>query len=105
MCSHMAARKQIPATAAAMSAHLDQRMPVGDGFSWICQHFTPVVPTERVRIIAHPTHSDDLIMAHPVGETARIISAVMRDDNILTMKREMTFLKCKYMWINTKAEI
>lgn len=89
MCSCMAARKQISA-AAAMSAHLDQRMPVGDGFSWICQHFTPVVPTERVRIVAHPTHSDDLIMAHPVGETAKIISAVMRDD-ILTMKREMTF--------------
>lgn len=86
----MAARKQTPAAAAAVRAHLDQRMPVGDGFSWICQHFTPVVPTERVRIIAHPTHSNDLIMAHPVGETAGGISAVMRDD-ILTMMRGVTF--------------
>lgn len=82
----MAAPKQITA-AAAMSAHLDQGMPVGDGFSWICQHFTPVVPPERVRIVAHPTHSDDLIMAHPVGETAEIISAGMHGD-ILTCREK-----------------
>lgn len=82
----MAAWKQIRA-AAAMSAHLNQRMPVGDGFSWICQHFTPVVPAERVRIVAHPTHSDDLIMAHPVGETAEIVSAVMHGD-VLTRREK-----------------
>lgn len=68
-------------------AHLDQRMPVGDGLPWICQHFAPVVPTKRVRIVAHPTNSDDLVMAHPVGETAQIISAVMHGD-ILTGKEK-----------------
>lgn len=42
-------------------------MPVGDRFSRICEHFTPVVPTEAVCIIANPTHTNDLVMANTVG--------------------------------------
>lgn len=42
-------------------------MPVGDRFSRICEHFTPVVSTEVVCIIANPTHTNDLIMAYTVG--------------------------------------
>lgn len=53
------------------SPHLNERMPVGDRFSRICQHFTPVISTKGVRIIANPTHTDDLIMAYTVGAGGR----------------------------------
>lgn len=89
--------------AAAESPHLDERMPVGDGFSRICQHFTPVVSTKRVCIIAHPTHSDDLIMAHPVRAAGRVKWHWDRMHDILSVKREKTFGKVDVM--ETKAEI
>lgn len=52
---------------AVESSHLNERMPVGDRFSRICEHFTPVVSTEVVCIVANSTHTDDLIMAYTVG--------------------------------------
>lgn len=53
------------------SPHLNKRMPVGDRFSRICEHFTPVVSTKVVCIIANPAHADDLIMAYTVGAGGR----------------------------------
>lgn len=53
------------------SPHLNKRMPVGDRFSRICEHFTPVVSTEAVRIVANSTHADDLVMAYTVGAGER----------------------------------
>lgn len=47
--------------------HLNQRMPVGHRFPWICQHFAPVLSAQVVRIVADATHADDLIMAHAAG--------------------------------------
>lgn len=49
------------------SSHLNNRMPVGDRFSGTCEHFTPVVSTEAVCIVANSTHTDDLIMSYTVG--------------------------------------
>lgn len=46
-------------------------MPVGDRFSRICEHFTPVASTEVVCIIANSTHANDLIMAYAVGAGRR----------------------------------
>lgn len=52
---------------AVKSPHLNERVPVGDRFSRICQHFIPVISAKGVRIVANATHTDDLIMAHTVG--------------------------------------
>lgn len=49
------------------SSHLNKRMPVGDRFSGICEHFAPVGTAEVVCIIANSTHTDDLIMAYTIG--------------------------------------
>lgn len=49
------------------SPHLNKRMPVGDRFSRIREHFTPVVSPEVVCIVADSTHANDLIMAYTVG--------------------------------------
>lgn len=49
------------------STHLNQRMPVGHRFPWICQHFTPVLSAQVVCVVADTTHADDLVMAHAVG--------------------------------------
>lgn len=40
---------------------------MGDRFSRICEHFTPVVSAEVVCIVADSTHANDLIMAYAVG--------------------------------------
>lgn len=44
--------------------YLYERVPVGDGFSWVRQHFAPVVSAQVLCIGAHFTHPDDLIMAY-----------------------------------------
>lgn len=49
------------------STHLNERMPVGDRFSGICEHFIPVFSTKAVCIIANSAHTDDLIMAYSIG--------------------------------------
>ncbi|TNN75807.1 hypothetical protein EYF80_013954 [Liparis tanakae] len=48
------------------SAHLNDRMPVGDRFPGTREHFTPVASTQAVCIVANSTHSDDFIMADAV---------------------------------------
>ena len=53
------------------SPHLNKRMPVGNRFSGICQHFTPVIPTEVVCIVANSTDTNDLIMAYTIGVGGR----------------------------------
>lgn len=78
------------------SPHLNKRMPVGDRFSRICEHFTPVVSAEVVCIVADSTHTNDLIMAYAVGAGGKEIK---HDHNqtcipkimiyyILTVKKE-----------------
>lgn len=49
------------------STHLNKRMPVGHRFTGICEHFTPVFSTKAVCITANSTHTNDFIMAHPIG--------------------------------------
>lgn len=49
------------------SAHLNDWMPVGDRFPGTREHFTPVVSTQAVCIIANSTHSNDFIMADAVS--------------------------------------
>lgn len=49
------------------SPHLHKRMPVGDRFSWICEHFTPVFPTKVVCVVTNTTHTDHLVVAYAVG--------------------------------------
>lgn len=66
----MHALKDISANA-AKSPHLNERVPVGDRFSRICQHFIPVISAKGVRIVANATHTDDLIMAYTVGAGGR----------------------------------
>lgn len=68
------------------SPHLNERMPVGDRFSGTCEHFTPVVSTEAVCIVANSTHTNDLIMAYAVGaeggrEEKNVITTTMRSKN------------------------
>lgn len=53
------------------SPYLNERMPVGDRFSRICQHFIPVISAEGVCIVADATHTNDLIMANTVGAGGR----------------------------------
>lgn len=53
------------------SPHLNKRVPVGDRFSRICQHFIPMISAKGVRIVANATHTDDLIMAYTVGAGGR----------------------------------
>lgn len=51
--------------------HLNERMPVGDRFTGIREHFTPVVSTEAVCVVANSTHTNDLIMAYTVSAGGR----------------------------------
>lgn len=52
---------------------------MGDRFSRIGEHFTPVVSTEAVCVIANPTHTDDLIMSDTGGA-----GGIYRNDAVTT---------------------
>lgn len=42
---------------------------MGDGLPWVRQHLVPVVPAQALGVDAHPTDSDDLVVAHSGGGT------------------------------------
>ena len=45
---------------------------MGDGLPRVCQHLVPVVPAQAFGVDAHPTDSDDLVVAHSEGETKSV---------------------------------
>lgn len=50
--------------------YLSQGVPVCDGFAWVSQHFVPVIPSQTLGVWPGATHTDDLVVPHPVGGRA-----------------------------------
>lgn len=47
--------------------YLSQSVPVSDGFSWISQHFIPVISSKAHSIWPGSTYTDHLIVSNPVA--------------------------------------
>lgn len=54
----------------SMCSYLYERVPMCDGFSWVCQHFIPVFSAQTLSIIPYSAHANDLIVTNTVKERA-----------------------------------